>query len=220
MLAKDLISEVVLPVKTSDSAALALNMMEDLKVAHLPIVNNIEFLGLISEDDILNVNLPEEPLGNHKLSIIRPFVNDAQHIFDVIRTFAELKLTLLPVLDNKNNYLGCITLADLVQNLSRLTSLDNPGGIIVIELNQNDYSLTEISQIVESNDAKVLCLYLTSYNDTTKIDITLKINKLDITAVLNTFNRYNYIVKASFTEHKYIEDLKDRFDLLMNYINM
>jgi len=220
MLVKEIISDSITTLKTSDSASLALSLMDEFKVSHLPIVNNVEFLGLISEEDILSLNIPDEPLGNHKLSLARPFINDDQHIFDAIRIFSELKLSILPVLDRKNNYLGIITIRDLIYNLSRIISLDNPGGIIVLELNQNDYSLTEISQIVESNDAKVLNLYVTSYLNSTKIDLTLKINKMDLTQVLKTFNRYDYIIKASFSEHQYLDDLKDRYDLLMNYLNM
>jgi len=220
MLAKDLISDSIIALKTSDSASLALSLMEEYKVSHLPIVNNIEFLGLIAEEDILSLNMPDEPLGNHKLSLSRPFVNVDQHIFDVITIFSELKLSVLPVLDLKNNYLGIITLLDLVQNLSRIISLNNPGGIIILELNQSDYSLTEIAQIVESNDAKVLNLYITSFTNSTKINVTLKINKIDLTQILRTFNRYDYVVKASFSENQYLDDIKDRYDLLMNYLKM
>jgi len=220
MLAKQLISNTINPLKTSDTASAALQMMEDYKVLHLPIVNNVEFLALISEDDILSLNEPDEALGNHKLSLTRPFVNEDQHIFDVIRVFSELKLSLIPVLDKKNNYLGTITLLTLVHNLSKIIALDSPGGIIILELNQNDYSLTEISQIIESNDAKVLSLYIYSYPNSIKIDVTIKINKIDITQVLKTFNRYNYTIKASFSEFQYIDDIKTRYDLLMNYLNM
>ena len=220
MLAKELISDTVIALKTSDSASLAITLMDEYKVSHLPIVNNIEFLGLISEEDILSLNMPDEPLGNHKLSLSRPFVYEDQHIFDIISIFSELKLSLLPVLDKKNNYLGIITLLDLVQNLSHIISLNNPGGIIILELNQSDYSLTEIAQIVESNDAKVLNLYITSFSDSTKINVTLKINKIDLTQILRTFNRYDYIVKASFSENQYLDDIQDRYDLLMNYLKM
>ena len=220
MLAKNLLSHFTLALKTSDIASTALSNMEEYKVSHLPIVNNVEFLGLISEDDILSSNTPDEPVGSHKLSLMRPFINEYQHIFDVIRIFSELKLSLLPVLDKHNNYLGCITLLDLVHNLSRIISLDNPGGIIILELNQNDYTLTEIAQIIESNDAKVLSLYITSYPNSTKIDVTIKVNKIDLTKIVNTFNRYNYVIKATFSEYQYIDDIKDRYDLLMNYLNM
>ncbi|MCK4408396.1 MAG: CBS domain-containing protein, partial [Bacteroidales bacterium] len=86
--------------------------------------------------------------------------------------------------------------------------------------NNNDYSLTEIAQIVESNGAKVLSLYVTSHPDSTKIEVTLKINKIDILPVLQTFNRYNYIVKASYSEKENLDDLRERFESLMNYLNI
>jgi CBS domain-containing protein len=183
-------------------------------------VNNEEFLGLVSQTDIEDLNIPEEALGNHNLSLTRPFIYGDQNIFEIIRLFSTQKLTLLPVLDRKNNYLGVITLADLVQNFSHLTAADNPGGVIIIELNNNDYSLQEIAQIIESNDAKVLGLYVRTFPDSTKIEITIKLNKIDIRPVLQTLYRYKYGVTASFTEEEDDDVLKERFDSLMNYLNI
>ena len=220
MLAKELISNNIIPIKTSDTGKYALNLMDDFKVSHLPIVNDEALLGLISEEDILGMNSIDEPIGNHKLSLYKPFVDQEQHVYDVIKTFADLKLSLLPVLDNKDNYLGVITLIDLVQYLSKMTAVQNPGGVIVLEVNSNDYSLSEISQIIESNDAKVLSLYILTYTDSTKLDVILKINKIDIAPVLQTFYRYNYTVKATFSENDNSEDLLKRYDLLMHYLNI
>ncbi len=220
MTAKDIVSNSFIPLKTSDTALNAMAMMEDLKVRHLPIVNNEEFLGLISQVDIENSNTPDEVLGNHDLSCVKPFVYQDQNIYEVIKMFSSLKLSLLPVLDRKNNYVGSIMLADLVQNFSKLTAADNPGGVIIIELNNNDYSLSEIAQIIESNDAKVLSLYVTTFPDSTKIEITIKLNKIDIRSVLQTLYRYKYIVTATFSEDEFNDVLKERFDSLMNYLNI
>ena len=220
MTAKDLVSNSIIPLKTSDTARNALNSMEELKVSHLPIVNNEEFLGLISQSDIDNVNLPDEPMGNHNLSLPRPFIYHDQNIFEIIRVFSSFKLSLLPVLDRKNNYLGVITLSNLVQNFSKLASTDNPGGVIILELNNNDYSLTEIAQIIESNDAKVLGLYVTAFPDSTKVEISIKLNKIDIRPILQTLYRYNYRVTASFSEEEDNDVLKERFDSLMNFLNI
>jgi len=220
MLAKELINDSIITLRTSDTALAAVSLMEEFKVAHLPIVNNEEFLGLISEEDIYSINKPEEPLGNHTLSLNRPFIEENQHIYDVIKIFSDLKLTILPVLDKKNYYLGAITLYDLVNNLAQTTAVNNPGGIIILEVNENDYSLSQIAQIIESNDAKVLSLYITSNYNSTKLEVTVKINKIDLRQVLQTFTRYDYIVKATYTNFNDIEDLKDRYDLLMNYLNM
>ncbi|MFH0867503.1 MAG: CBS domain-containing protein, partial [Bacteroidota bacterium] len=106
MTAKDILTNDLIPLKTSDTGVTALGMMEDLKVMHLPIVNNEQYLGMVSQSDINNLNAPEEALGNHDLSIDRSFVYQDQNIFEVIRIISSLKLTLLPVLDSKNNYLG------------------------------------------------------------------------------------------------------------------
>ena len=221
MLAKSLITETFTPLKTSDSGAVALGLMDEYRVSHLPIVNNVEFLGVISDTDIYNMNSFDDPVGNHLLSITGAYVVEDEHIYDVIKTFAEHQLTLLPVISEKNNYLGVITLQSLAGHLAAITAVDNPGGIIVLEVNEKDYSLSEIAQIVESNDAKVLSLYMNSVPDSTRLEITLKLNRIDIGPVLQTFNRYNYLVKASYSDKDvYNEGIQDRFDSLMNYLNI
>jgi CBS domain-containing protein len=221
MIAKELISDVVFPIKTSNTGEDALRHMEIFKVSHLPIVNNKQFLGLISENDIYDLNKPEEALGNHKLSLISPYVAESQHVYEVIELVSRKKLSLIPVLDKDKNYLGSIILQDLLQAFAKITAIDKQGSIIVLELNVNDFSLSEISQIVEGNDAKILSLYVSSPDNSMKLDVTLKINKTDLVSIIHTFNRYNYIIKASFLVAKDIEDLyKDRYDLLMRYINV
>jgi len=221
MIAKHLITGSILPLKTSDTGAFALAQMEEFHLMHLPIVNEIDFLGVISESEILAHNELDEPIGGYKLSINRAYVTEGQHIFEVIRTFATLKLTMLPVLDEKGHYSGMITMSSLCQHLAEMTSIMNPGGIIVLEMNNNDYNLSEIARIVESNDAKVLSLYITSHPDSTRLDVALKINRIDIGPLLQTFFRYNYLVKASWSsEDAYNDDLRERFDSLMNYLNV
>ena len=168
MFAKDLTDDTILPVKTSDTGALALTMMDEYKVSHLPIVNNTDFLGLITEDDIYTNNHFDDPLGIHILSMNRPFVNENQHVFEVIKIFAELELTLLPVVDAKENYLGVISKRKLIEEFSEITAVKSPGAILVLEISVNDYSLSEIAQIVESNDTKILSTYITSPEFDTK----------------------------------------------------
>ena len=221
MLAKSLINESVTPLRTSDTGNTALGLMEDYKVSHLPIVNDVELLGLISDTDIFNMNNFDDPVGNHALSLTGVYVVEDEHIYDVIKAFAEHKLTLMPVVSDKNHYLGVITLQTLAGHLSTITAVTNPGGIIVLEVSEKDYSLQEIAMIVESNDAKVLSLYLSPVPDSTLLEITLKINRIDIGSVLQTFHRYNYLVKASYSDKDlYNEGIRERFDSLMNYLNI
>jgi CBS domain-containing protein len=125
----------------------------------------------------------------------------------------------VPVLDEHDKYLGVITLPDLIKKLAELSSIKDNGAIIVLEINERDYNLSQIAQIVESNDCRILSVYINSIPDSTQMDVILKLNRTDIRAVLATFNRYNYIVKASYNEMGH-DDMKERFDLLMNYLNM
>jgi acetoin utilization protein AcuB len=220
MLVRELITDAVPPLKTSDTGLKALSWMEEFRVSHLPIVNNVDFLGLISEEDILNLNSPEEPIGNHPLSLLRPFVIENQHVYDAIKLLDKLKITLIPVLDEEQHYLGLITLSDLMQKIASIAAIQDPGGIIILELNNNDFSLSEIAHIVESNDATVLSSYLTSIPNSTKLELTLKISKTDVSRILAAFYRYNYLVKATFHQTEFTDQLKNRYDSFMNYLNI
>lgn len=220
MLAKDLMSDVVPALKTSDTGEQALSWMDIFRISHLPIVNERDFLGLISDKDIYNLNKANEPIGNHTLSLFSPFVYEDQHIYEVIEVVSRLNLTVIPVLGDNNHYQGLITLIDLVEVFADLSALKHPGGILVLSVNQNDYSLTEISQIVEGNDAKILSLYISSSEDTTEMMVTLKINRNDLSSVIRTFERYEYNIVASYLkdddEDKLIED---RYDQFIRYLN-
>lgn len=221
MVAKDLISEVVPSLKTSDVGQTALNWMEIFRISHLPIVNNQDFLGLISDADIFDMNQANEPIGNHSLTLIKPYVRTDQHIFDVIGLASRLKLTVVPVLDNKNHYQGVVTTSDLIRHIAAISSLDQPGGIIVLDLFERDYSLTQIAQIVESNNVKILSMYITSPSDSTRLEVTIKVNTTDLTSVIRTFERYNYDVKTWVSNDDSMESLySERFDLFMKYLNI
>lgn len=221
MVAKDLISDVVPSLKTSDTAQTALNWMEIFRVSHLPIVNNQDFLGLISDSDIYDMNQPEEPIGNHVLTLLKPYVTTEQHLFEVIGIASRLKLTVVPVLDEKNHFKGVITTNDLVRYLAGISSMDQPGGIIVLEMTDRDYSLSQIAQIVESNNVKVLSMYITSPPESTKLEVTIKVNTNDLVSVIRTFERYNYDVKTWVTSDDSMDRFySERFDLFMKYLNI
>jgi acetoin utilization protein AcuB len=220
MLARELISDVITALKTSDTGTSALSWMEVFRVKHLPIVNHREFLGLISDADIYDLNDPDEPVGNHNLSLQKPYVKEDQHIYEVIEIMSRMNLTLVPVLNEEKQYLGVITQEDLTRKFARLSAMQQPGGIIELEMNQHDYSLSQISQIVEGNNGRILSLYVAASDDNQKLRVTLKINLTDMTSVLETLNRYNYVVVSS---HMNTEDLdefyQERFDVFLKYLN-
>ena len=221
MVAKDLISEVIPSLKTSDLGQTALNWMEIFRISHLPIVNNQDFLGLISDTDIYDMNQQEEPIGNHELTLLKPYVTSSQHLFEVIGIASQLKLSVVPVLDENNHYKGVITTNDLVKYIAGISSMDQPGGIIVLEMIERDYSLSQIAQIVEGNNIKVLSMYITSPADSTRLEVTLKVNTTDLLSLIKTFERYNYDVKTCVTTNDSIDRFySERFDLLMKYLNI
>jgi len=221
MIARELIISTIPPLRTTDRGSFALGQMEEFRVTHLPIVEDMTFLGIISDTDILTLGDPDEFIGSLKLSLTGAYVTEGQHIFEVMKAVDSMRLSVMPVLSDKNQYLGLITIPNLLKQTINLLGVHNPGGIIVLEINDKDYTLNEISHIVESNDAKILNLCVTSYPDSTKVDVTLKINRIDLSPVLQTFFRFNYTVKASWSnEDVYNEGLRDRFDALMNYLNI
>jgi CBS domain-containing protein len=221
MVAHDLISDIIPSLKTSDTGQTALNWMEIFRISHLPIVNNLDFLGLISDSDIYDMNQPEEPIGNHELTLLKPYVKDDQHLFEVVGLAARLKLTVVPVLDNNNHYKGVITSNDLIRHIAGISSMDQPGGIIVLEMIERDYSLSQIAQIIESNNIKVLSMYITSPGDSTKLEVTLKVNATDLLSVIRTFERYSYDVKTWITTNDSLDRFySERFDLFMKYMNI
>jgi len=220
MLASELISDVITALKTSDSGTSALSWMEVFRVKHLPIVNHREFLGLIADSDIYDLNNPDEPVGNHNLSLQKPYVREEQHIYEVIELLSRLELTLVPVLNQEKQYLGVITQEDLTRKFAHLSAMQQPGGIIELEMNQHDYSLSEISQIIESNNGRILSLYVASSDDNSRLRVTLKINLTDLTSVLETLNRYNYTVVSSHLNNEDLDEFyQERFDVLLKYLN-
>lgn len=221
MLARDLMSDVVPSLKTSDTGYQALSWMDIFRISHLPIVNSQDFLGLISDKDIYNLNMADEPIGNHKLSLFSPFVYEDQHIYEVIELASRLELSAIPVLARNNEFLGTITTNDLVLHFAELSALKHPGGIIVLEMNINDYFLSQIAQIIEGNDAKILSLYISTPSDSTRLYVTLKINRTDLSSIIQTFERYDYQILASFMKDEEGDALvKNRYDLFMRYLNI
>jgi acetoin utilization protein AcuB len=220
MLAKQLIKDIIPPLKQSDTGLKALGWMEEFRVSQLPIINIHEFVGLITEDEILNMNDTNQPLSTYNLALIRPYVFEYQHVYDAIKIIGEYKIGIVPVLNEQKEYIGVITSQEIMENFSSISAIQNPGGIITLELNIHDYSMTEIANIIESDNVSILSSYISSVLDASKLEVTLKLNKTDLTRVLATFQRYNYNVKASIHQSEFSEDMKNRFDSFMNYLNI
>ncbi len=221
MIAKQLITGHVIPLKSTDTGAFALLQMEEARLSHLPIVEGTTLIDIISDKEIQAVDDPELEVGRYKINPIRVSVDEEQHVYEVLKLFSSLNLTMVPVVRDENYYVGAIILPTIVNSLAAMIGIDNPGSIVILEINDKDYSLAEIVKIVESNDTKILSCFVTPLPDSTILEVTLKVSRIEIGPLLQTFFRLNYLVTASWSkENSFNEGLQDRFDALMNYLNI
>lgn len=220
MTAKEVITDEIPPLIHTDSGEKALNWMEEFKVSHLPVLKNGNFVGLVSESDILDkkdLELPLDALFDH---LPRPYVFESAHIYEVLSKMSEHRISVLPVLDTTEKYVGCTSVHQLMNVIAHTASIKEVGGIIVLEMNRIDYSLAKIAQIVESENAKILSSYIMSSQDSTKIEVTLKISEIELSRIIRSFERYDITVKSSFQRSTDQDDVQFRYDALMNYLNM
>ena len=220
MIARQLITNDVPPIRSNETVEKALDWLDEFKVSHLAVVDGNKYLGIVSEDILFDAPSGRTKLKDLGVPLNRPFVFADRHIYDVMKMVADLNLSIAPILDKDENYIGLTTLPYLMELIVNTASISVPGSVIVLELNSNDYSLSYISRIIEENDTKILSSYITSAADTTQMELTLKLNRKNIEGVLQSLARHDYVVKESYSESKYEEDMRDRFDSLMNYLNL
>jgi len=170
---------------------------------------------------IYDLNLLEEPIKKEVDKLNTSHAHKDQHIFEVAMVMYKLKLSVLPVLDSDHYYLGAITLYDLARRFSHLFSLQEIGGVIILEMNVNDYSLAEISKIVESNGVKILSCFMDRKPGSSNLDIILKLDKDELSPLIQAFTRYDYNIKAIYLDNSMLSDLyNDRYDQFMKYMNI
>ncbi len=220
MIAKELISDGILPLKPDDTGQIALEWMEDFRVSHLPVVNDNQLLGLISEWEIYSFDSLEDKVDTFLHAIQKTYVTEDQHIYEVMKLFHLQKLSLVPVLDFEGNYIGSISLQGLGEHLAGCLSAGDPGGIIILGMNIHDYMLSEIARIVEANDTRLLSMFIQADPLSDKMRLTLKVNKKEIRGLLQTFARFDYNVLASYSDENDVVGLKERYDELMRYLKV
>ncbi|MEZ4938929.1 MAG: CBS domain-containing protein [Crocinitomicaceae bacterium] len=221
MNAAETISFEIPPLRISETGEKALKWMDEFRVSHLPVLDKQNhYIGLVSEENILDMEDQKMPLSSISSNFVTPFIYEDAHMFEMMRLVGELKITVVPVLSKDNEYLGATPMLHLMKIISKMSSVVENGSIIVLEMSRHDYSLAEIAQLVESNDAKILSSYITSEPDSTLLNVTIKVNKLNVDAILQTFVRYSYNIVASYHQSRMQDDMKRRFEELMKYIKM
>ena len=218
MLTRELISNSIPYLHKGDKVYQALQLMNDYHVAHLPIVEEKKYLGIISEEQLLHSDddniLDQLAIGNGGTSVQ---AND--HFLKAIQVAVQNKLSVVPVIENEQ-ILGIVTYNDLLKNASDFMSLNDPGALIVLEMESKAYSFTEINKIIESNDAQITQLNTYSDVETGIMQVTIRINKLEISDIISTFQRYEYNIKYYFGEEMYENELRTNYDNLMHFLNI
>ena len=218
MLTRELISNSIPYLHTNDSVYHALQLMNDYHVAHLPVVDSEQYLGIISEEQLLQ-NDDDKTVGQLQITDGSTSVNASDHFLKAIQIAVVNKLSIVPVLEDKQ-LVGIVTYNDLLRNASEFMSLNEPGALIVLELDSKNYSFTEINRIVESNDAQITQLNTFTDQENGTTQVTIRVSKVEVSDIISTFQRYEYNVKYYFGEELYENELRTNYDNLMNYLKI
>lgn len=220
MNASDLITHDIPALKPTDDIGRALDWMEEFKVGHLPVVEGQRLVGLVTDRDLVDRNDPLGTVDSAMEKVEVPFVRSGQHIYEVLSLFSEHGLTVVPVLDDPGNYLGVIDEHGALRELAQMINIKENGSVVVLEMNQSDYSLYGIARIVEENNARILSAYSRPLPDSMRTEVTLKINQEDVSSILRSFERYDFYVRTSYQGSKLHDDLRSRYESLMRFINL
>jgi acetoin utilization protein AcuB len=218
MLTRELISNSIPYLHKEDKVYHALQLMNDYHVAHLPVVENDSYLGIISEEQLLQSD-DEDTLNELPITDGTTSVQANDHFLKAIQTAVVNKLSVVPVVEEKQ-LLGLVTYNDLLRNASNFMSLNEPGALIVLEMDNKNYSFNEINRIVESNDAQITQLNTFTDPETGISQITIRVSKLEVSDIISTFQRYEYNVKYYFGEELFEDELRTNYDNLMNYLKV
>lgn len=194
------------------------NAFNQLTYSHIPVVENNTYIGCISETDAHCFD-SDRPISEYRYALEGFFVREKTNWLDILEAFALHNSNIMPVLGDENNYLGYYELGDIMSLFNNTPFLNEAGAIIVVEKGNKDYSFSEISQIVESNDTQILGLFISKIEDE-RTQVTIKIGHSGMNAIVQTFRRYNYSVVSQHDEDKFLKDLKERSDYLNRYLNI
>lgn len=220
MLTRDLLSQSLPSLRLQDKIFQALQLMNDNHVTHLPITDGEKYIGLVSEEDLLQSDNDHSTLEQLEQSFFTVSVKEDDHFLKAVQTAAENGLSVVPVVNEENELAGTVVYNDLLRHASEFMSLHEPGGLIVLEIPSNQYSFNEISKLVETNDAQITQLNSSNNAETGMMQVTIRINKPEISDIIATFQRYEYNVKYFFGEEQYANELRTNYDNLMHYLKM
>lgn len=220
MIGSELIEPMIPVLKSEDSVLKALDLMEEFKLSCLPIVDDDNFTGLVSEEILLQSIDDNEAVGKFHMET-EVIVSKNHHVLDILKTVLDKQLPMAVALDDQAKFFGVITFKGILNYFNQLSAFRSPGGILALSIKQSDYSLAEISRIVEVNGSKILSSYIQNQEaNPEKLLLTLKLNSTGLSRIIAALERYEYSIVASFHEEDFDNDEKERLDLLFKYLDL
>jgi CBS domain-containing protein len=193
--------------------------MEDNKLDQLPIVMDDVYAGVVKESELLEWETPEKSLSEAEFLNYKPAVLFSSHPYEALRIFHQNKMGLLPVVDSENKYVGAITAGSLLAFMAENGGFESAGGVIVLEILPHNYSLYQIARICENEDITIISSHMCT-NPNGAMEVTIKTTQTSLDAVVSSLERHEYKVLEVYGDATSLEDMMDKYHLLMNYINM
>ncbi|MEO6719187.1 MAG: CBS domain-containing protein [Ferruginibacter sp.] len=220
MLTAELINNNIPRLQLQDSISKALQLINDYRVTHLPVVTDDKYLGLVSEDDLLDVEEEKGTIEFLQSNFIPAFVKENEHFLNAVKCCNQYETTVVPVVNEEKELVGVITVTDLLKALGDFSGANEIGGIIVMEMERTQFAISEISRIVESNDATILHLNTTIQPDTGLLTVSVHLNKKEIAAIVSSFERYEYDIIYYFGDEKFENEIHSNYRHLMSYLDI
>ena len=219
MLTPQLIASHYPSVALEDKVGLVLQLMDDYDVLHMPVTREEKYAGLVTKDDLLDAD-PEVALATIECQFIKASVKEEDHFLTAVKLCVDHHLTLIPITNKENEVTAVLNNMDLLKAMARFTGTEEPGGMIVLEMEKRNFSFSDLGRLVETNDPYITQLNTFVEADTNLILVTIKVNKFEISDIVATFQRYEYNIRYYFGEELYTNELKDNYDSLMHYLNI
>ncbi len=202
-----------------DTVSLALQFMDDYDVQHLPVEEDEIYIGILSKTDLLDED-ESTLIETLQVVIAKISIQPGEHFLAALKVASANELSILPVVNTDMQLQGVITSAELMHAAATFQNVEEPGAIIVLEMERHNYAIGELSRLVETNNASIVQLNTFTESSTGLFIVTLKLNRTEISDVVSTLQRYDYIIRYFFGEEAYENELRENFDMLMNYLKI
>ncbi|MEP6927075.1 MAG: CBS domain-containing protein [Ginsengibacter sp.] len=220
MLAHELTNNILPQLQLNDTVSKALQLMNDFKITHLPVVSEEKYLGLISEDDLIDEENKKIPIEFFQNDFIPASVNFNKHFLNAVTVSNYYQTNVIPVVNEANELMGTIAAQALLAALGNFSGANETGAVIVLEMERSRFAISEISRIVESDGAVILHLNITSKPDSALLQVTIHLNKKEISTVIASFERYEYTVSYYSGEELFENEIDNNYRHLMNYLDI